>query len=484
MATRKIREIRYSRDLPPIRISWNPEIHMSREDAALLAEGLYKITSDRNGASFFYPNEDRSETLCRFEWHLASGRDKFKYRIGIAIKIGKKPPFAVEGYITSSKNIKSPESPFEEIPASLIEKVQRDFIETINAAISMHLPSSQQTYHFVFHIEVPYGQGFSHDFTSPSGELLFKQTKIIGDQNKRVSAVIASVTASGQDEAQTVALSKVTLACAVLTLGEGQRYDVTSLRWSKRQTPPQCFANKIDIKDEVLYPHRKKYPQAEKMDELVLQRFKWTWEAISILREENLNTFTPALFAYYGATVRHKDTATLSVIGYSAALSALAGEYKERCQGILVCGECGPLNWKHDLLGETAAITRLVAMACGISDENKKREIKKIIQGVYRDQRSAFVHGAKFSHEEYSQGSGLPSALPTKDKAVQDLFVYEEELRSISLLTRRTLLGWLEEKSSKELPLELFDINPDKILIRSRFLMFSKTLKNICTIIS
>jgi len=354
--------------------------------------------------------------------------------------------------------------PAPPIEPSVVAEVQREVIATLLEAEKRQQPGAASKHHVVFHIDVPYTHGFERDLVLPGGEISLRKTRIIRDRNRRISAVVASVSATGRESAKARALSSVTALCALLTLSEGHRYERSSLHWS-RFRPPLQFLAAPDLEDDRLYPLRLKWPDLE-ASVPVAEKIDWLWAAYKKLDAKEAAAFSPALFAHYGATTNKSDGATLSVIGYTAALSALALPFKQKCAGSLTCSVCGELSWRHDSAGEVAAILSLITKVCKVEKPEILKEIEATLKRVYGTQRSAFVHGAQFRHEEFGQGIGLPAALPTSDDVVQRVFRYSEDLASLGRLTRRVLLEWLGMASGAKLPHALFGIEPDRFLVK------------------
>jgi hypothetical protein len=207
------------------------------------------------------------------------------------------------------------------------------------------------------------------------------------------------------------------------------------------------------VKEDRLYPLRRKWPHLEQVDDRVSDRFSWVWSAFHDLTPEDAETLSGPLFAYYGATIGH---ATLSAVGYMAALSALASGSRLQCKGNLTCSQCGSISLKHNIKGEVPTIVDFLR---DLLDTSELNEVGAMLRRAYDSQRSSFVHGARHRHQEYGQGPQIPTGLPT-DKAViqQERLVYSEDLQSLAMLTRSALLHFLARLAGPELDRHLFAI--------------------------
>jgi hypothetical protein len=437
----------------PSRAAWKVPIIIPRTEVALLCERLHSIVMDRKGASFYYPNEARTQTLCRYEWHRRIGSDQFALRIGVDFFVGPTDIAEIEIYATTSDVIQDLADPAEALNDQLRGIAYRDAAETVNRALQG--PEKVKSWLFVFHIETPYGLGFSRRSVFGEADLTILPTRILKDF-KRISAAIVSVEAATNVSARDAASATLTTACALLTLSEGQRYEIARLdpNWSRPTI--QIVKSLEGINEARLYPLRLKWPNLEKVDDLMLDRFSWVWSAFQSLTPEAAETFAAPLFAYYGATIRNSDLATLSAVGYMAALSALATGNRTRCDGDVTCSLCGSLSMKHDSKGEVPAIVDFLRDLLGISEPKK---IQAMLRRTYGSQRSSFVHGARHRHREYGQGPRIPTGLPSEKAVVQqESLVYGEDLQSLAVLTRSALLHSLANLAGRELDRHLFDV--------------------------
>lgn len=464
---RSLPELKYSPEHLPPRVIWNMSVNIPRNEVGSLCEQLHSLVTGRGGACFYYPDLENNRTRCRYEWHRSWNRRKFALRVGVVVDVGADDVTEIEGYATTKEIAETLTGPAPTLRPTLVASIQRELISTLEKAEKLKAPEKQTDYFVVFHIETPPHHGFLDSVSSVDGTFRFVRTRIIKDRNRRISAVIVKERAGSKELAKAAAFADLLVACALLTLGESQRYEHTTLSWPRFRPRLMTVPSPDAVSEDRLYERRKRWPQLETTDNAVITRFNELWAAYEALSAPDRDLFRSALFAYYAATQRHRDSSTLNVIAFSAALSALAAELRVQCSGSLACNICGPIPLKHDLVGEAAAIMRLIAETCGITSNQQLAEVRALIQRVYRKQRSAFVHGAQFRHEEYGQGLQLPTHLPTNDAPVQDLLEYEQDLQSIGRLARRTLLQWLEKRGGLVVGFERYGINPERIAAKS-----------------
>lgn len=457
---------RYTMYQIPPRVTWNVPVQITREAAAELCEQLHHTVSELGGAAFYYPEVDQNKTTCRYEFHHSLIKRGAEVRLGLILSLGSTEVTEIEAYATTPDHIESL-SGVPEFDSVLLGEIQDAANSLLSNAWARCVPGGETPRHSVFHLEMPYGEGVENPVSIGNGHITVFPTRIIKDSNKRLSAVVISVPAASNEAAKIGSLRDLGLFCALATLTTGQHYAQAYPQASKRHKILQHLDNPALVDLDSIYPYRKTWPQLEPVDPAVGQRMGWIWDTFGTLASEDRKAFLPALFAYYAGCQRHRDFSTLSIVAYAAALSSLAMPNKRVCHGSLCCSQCGELKIQHNLVGEVAAITTTIKDALGL-DDGQEIETRKLIDRVYRKQRSAYVHGAELRHEEYHQGGGLMAILPSADNPVQDLAYYQRDLMSIARIARRTLLNWLANRASRTLDKKLFQIDDSNIIVNIR----------------
>lgn len=455
----------YPHGLPP-RTFWKVSGSVPRMQAGAFVEQLYAITSERGGASFFYPDVERDRTRCRYEWHARLGKNKYGLRIGIVVEVGPSDISELEAYVTRSTVFEDMTQAMEPLSDLTIKSAQESVVETLEEALRPQKPQDQKDWIAVYHVEVPFTCGFAEKFQTSDGRLVLLPTRVLKDHNRRVSASLVRVQASAGELARVRAFRDLLIACALFTLASAQKYEATTLHWPRNRKAVRFAPPDGNLDEDRLYPRRKIWPKPEAMSPSVAARCDWIWSAFNRLTAADRQFLLAPLFAYYAAMERRRDFATLSVIAYTAAVSALATQRRAKCDGRLTCSKCGVLQFKHDLTGEVTAIAQTVAEVCKLPHQ-RIQELRDMLQRVYSKQRSAYVHAAHLRHEEYGQGDQLPAAMPTNHASVQEHYQYELDSSSLSSLTRRTLLEWLSARSGAPLDAQLFFIDHNCITMKA-----------------
>ncbi len=465
----KLKELYYNPHLLPPRINWVISAEIARREIPQLCEQLHAIVSERQGATFYYPNVDTQTTTCRYEWHHEWEGQRFALRIGIMFAIGEHDIKQIDAYITTSEAVADPTIAPPALPQRLIEHLQKETVDTLIEAARRSQPEARKDRHIVFHIEMPYMMGVAHSVITHDGRIHLFPTTIIKDGNKRVSAVSITVNAASNESGKAEALRNLGLLCALLTLANGQFYQSITLNWSRNRPPIMFFESLENVDIQRLYPYRKSPPKPEKFDERVVERLKWIWYQFHKMTDSDKDTLIPALFAYYAGRDAFGKQSTLAIVAHMAALSSLAQSRTQKCLGEITCSICGNLtNFQHNIVGDRAAVTSQVIDSLQLqSKPTEKEQLEGLIERVYGKQRSAFVHGAELRHEEYHQGVGLPAAFPTAEKPVRDLYFYQSDLISLENVTRRTLLEWIAQKTNTPVDYKLLGLEGLKISFKT-----------------
>lgn len=359
-----------------------------------------------------------------------------------------------EVYFTTRKILENPSVESPKISKILLNKLQAEVNVVINEVFRRCDINNHQELFIFFNLEMPYKMGVKKFKQTKDNTIKIYPTRIVKEKNKRISPIAIKVKSSCYNSGKYKANNTFSIFCALMTLANGQLYNKAILSRSKNKKLE--FTKNIDeIDEERLYPQRTNFPTLEKLDNMIWDRTDSIWLAYCNLTKEEKKYYKLALFAYNTACETSKNQQTLSIIPYISALGSLANSYQKRCSGDICCSNCGSLNFKHNIVGDKAAISLLIIEILQIK-EDKQNDLKKMINRIYDKQRSAYVHNAKLRHTEYNKGFGTPSAFPTKTKLVKDLFVYQNDLSSLKHLTRQVLLKWLSKKSKINFDDDLF----------------------------
>ena len=443
----------------PPRQSWKISCSLQRQEAGTLLERLHFLVAEKQGVSFYYPEPNGHRNTCRFEWNRKHKGDRFGLRVGLSITVEQEIVGDVELYVSTRELA---EDDFGNAPAfssKLIASINKEVIGLLNKAARIDTTETKQEWRCGFLIEIPYQFGFEADKEAANGRFRFLRTRRYQSDHKQVTVLIVKATSENKPMAKAAASRYAMIALALLTLSEKRRFELSSLL----KKGVEAFPNTKNINEDSFYPKRRFWFYEEATGEGVTERFELLWNAFEVMSTYDQECYTRALLAYYGATNKDSNNSTLSVIGHMAALASLAKYLKIKCTGKITCSKCGKLSWPHDAISEKAAMAKLIIETCNIEDKAQCAEINKLVKRVHSEQRSAFVHAATLRHEEYSQGLGVPPASPTNSSATQDVFTYQNDLLSISMLTCRTLIEWLFRKAGINIDHKMMNITTELV---------------------
>ncbi len=461
-------EIYYNPYQLPPRTFWRVDVGLTRSDAGKLCEGLHAVISDLTGASFYYPDVRAERTICRFEWQIAWGKKKFGIRLGIIFSISREDLKTLEVYAThgdeSDRYGTAPEFSKEEISI-----FNNKIIKVIKEALKRSTPESKKPYHTIFYIELPPLCRIADPLELPEFGIIVFPTVILGKENKRVSAIAITVNESSPKAAKAVALQKIATVCALLTVASGGIYKSYNPEWPKNRKPIE-FLNSIEplATLESLYPYRRWQPCLDVVDEKFSGRLKTILTLYFTLPESKRTDFIDPIFAYYAGKELSNSQPTLSVVALLAALNSFVNV--ENCTGDVNCSICGVIKsengmlFRHHLTGDRVALVNFLCEIFGLDKSSEiYHELNCLLTRLYREQRSAFVHGATLRHGEYHRDYSLPAALPTSEAPYSDLLLYSRDLKSLEPSVRRTLLTLLSKESGIPLDENLFGLGKLKI---------------------
>lgn len=454
--------------LPP-RTVWTFAVNIPRNSVGPFCEHLHLLIEEKKGASIFAPDAENERNFCRFEWNRKWNGDQFGIRIGVSFAVSKDPLSEIQGYVTTKDLVSATEGTPVTLDAGLATLIRDEIFEVIHSALHWeNVENSKKEWCVVFHISVPHTLGFSQNVEAASGRFRFLKTRIVPKELKRVSAVVVRCSAGFSVLAKQKASSEVMIILALLTLLERSKYELVPQKWPRSRGFNNVFPAARKYNEDRLYPSRRYSEELEVIDQSVIQRFDESWAAYEALQGADRKIFTRSLLAYYAAFSLNSNFSTISLVGYISALAALSKALQKKCKGEITCSLHGPLSFQHDEISETKAIIETIINVCSIEDEAQRRLIKKLIQRTHAEQRSAFVHGAQIRHAEFSQGGELPPAIPVSNAVTSEFFAAREDLVSISEVTRRTLIEWLEINSGRQVDRDKMRISTELLIYRPR----------------
>lgn len=451
------------------RTFWVLELNLSRMFVPSFCQQLHSIVQEKNGACFYYPDLITKKTNIRFEWNVPYKDKKFGLKLGMNFSIDDKKLKTIEVFVSYGIQLKE----FGQLPSFTnreIESYNKIFIDVIEKALYMTTPESKKNFHILFHIEIPPTKRISKPIKIDGSNIIIFPTVINKKDNKRTSAIVITVNESSLQIAKAVALRKIAIFCALLTISSGKFYNTINLDWPKNRKPIVTIDNIKPIpNNESLYPFRRWIECNDKIDYNIEKCSKRIIEIYNKLSDTEKGKLLNPIFAYYvGKEILFKQP-TLATVSFIAALSPFIDI--KTCKGLVNCDKCGTLNiangsnFHHYLIGDKASLLKSLYKILKIKKGDKQYEgLNILINNIYNKHRSAFVHGSAFRHGEFHEKYDLPISLPTAKLPFSELLIYKQDLLSFEPIVRRALLELLAKKANVSLDYETFNL--DEFYIR------------------
>lgn len=408
--------------LPPSQ-DWDGELSVRRIDTASFIEHLYFITMEKNGFSYFYPNNKDEINLCRFEWHYGLEENLYFYRVGILFKVKKAKIFDIKYYIRLHDELKDIENNIHsfEIDSDVYESMMNFIQDNINKAVERLLKKREDIYNVLYYIRL----------IEPVKEVTFFNNKNIivlpsyNVKDEFISAVIIPTKGFSYLDSKRFSDEKVNLFLAFLTFQN--RY----IKLSENQDLPRLLTStKLNKTEQLLKKIKSFYPEGKEisfnsipsMESKKTDIVNWLYSAFDkIENSKSKRKIVNIIFSYYSGIENMLNNRTLSLVAFIACMSSIAK---------LLEPEFSKEN------GDRKAIVFLIAkMLKYESKTDSYLLLDKWSKKVYNDHRSSYVHGANHAFEAYSQNmdgnsfAGLPRAIPAQDKPVGKQYEYENDFK-------------------------------------------------------
>lgn len=453
--------------LPP-RTFWDIDSNLPRLDIAKLCRGLDSIINEKHGVCFYYPDMKASKTDCRYEWQIPYKGKKFGLRLCMRFSVGNNDLKSIEAsvaYGDQSDKLGQPPS----FTQKEIEIFHQVFLSVMKDALFRSTPEAKKYYHVAFYVEIPPFKRVAEYIKLKEFGVTIFPTVILKTDNKRVCFVAVSVRESSMRIAKAVALRKVTILCALLTLAKDSFFKTIHIDWPENRKPIETIDSLDPLpENKSLYPYRRWFECNDEIDFDFKNCIEHITEIYHSLSDPEQTELLDPLFAYYaGKEIQHKQP-TLAMISFIAALSAF---YRtKQCTAKVKCEKCGLLRFsdgsefRHYLTGDRESLLNLLCESLRINKgSNEYSELDALLRRVYSKHRSAFVHGSVFRHGEYYKNYNLPKAMPTEESPYSGLLIYQQDLISFERIVRRTLLELLAKKSAISLKYKILKLDELKI---------------------
>ncbi|MFC1713303.1 hypothetical protein ACFL6S_06540 [Candidatus Poribacteria bacterium] len=413
--------------------SVNLEVDISRSEIPLICWAFDMAMSERLGASFYYPRLPEGSTRCRYEWFLRYQKEPHGIRISTFFDVGdedlRELPFLISWGPKFLSNIGTL---FDKVAQKRIVKEVESVWKDVNIVVREE-PSA--IWSFLSHIDLPPGRSIADTVTS---ELITVYSAMKHKREEIVlSAVAAHLPAHSRFQAVDTGLSVLDKFIALLSLLAGTSIERTRVRWPKAFKYRNTFEGR-NIPKGRLYSMTSCAPAPESYQDLT----EMVRIAVNLMEQASVmddRSLWDSINAYAAGQEVMKRQPTLSSVAFIASLAAFSKGTK--CKGDVTCSRCGVLkNFRHDLIGERAAIVQTVKETLPIELSDKEAEsLDDLIKAVHSKQRSAFVHDAILRHAELDK-QYLRLGRPGEARIIPSELEYMEDLYSIWEIARKTLL--------------------------------------------
>lgn len=459
--------ISYSLAEVPARIHWTVKLDLPPEKLGTLCLGLRNMTEEHRGGCFYYPDEKKAQTHCRYEWQIPWNGKKYGIRLGIqfivtSAAIGDLELYAAYG--DEHPNVgKVPTFSTQEISI-----FQEKTVLVLKEALDRQNENRTTEYNCVYYLELPPFRTIESPLRLDAFGATIIPTVILGKDNKRISAVVITISAPFEGEAKSSAMRRCMILASLLTLAEGNSFNLHAPEWPRNRKPRE-LVNCIDPlpSAEDIYPYRRWRTCADRPDQNFASRAQTIVALYSSLDTADIVEVTDPIFAYMAAKEIQGKQPTLATVAYMAALSSLSAP--RICSGDVSCSICGALRqqggaaFRHNVLGDRQALIDAIAQLFNIGPGSEEHsDLTNLASRVYGKHRSAYVHGATLRHGEYNKEGSALTAEPTNERLFSELHLYSTELLTLERITRKALLLSLGNRSKLQLDQELFNLTTVK----------------------
>jgi hypothetical protein len=439
---------------------WDVEVNIPRQEIGRVCQALHLYTSKMLGASFYYPDPIARTTTCRYEWFAGSARQRFFYKLGLMFAVNDEPLRKIRAYVGYGDRHPA----YGTIPPEDRETTSHlNSVLEVLKSIDGRGPKSQAR-HWISYIQAPHGFYVGKHMKIEALRAMVLPTVLVGKENVGVSPIIFTTDEDSGEEGDD-SIDRSLEVSVLLTVATGSLFKPYFLQWQKRQKPKQVVAT-IDPVPELasLFPPKRWRAWFGSADDSFAPRLEGIVKMFDGLSEELRTPVRNAMFAYRSGLEMLSAQPTLASVAFVAALGFLAK--RKQCAARIECEACGPLDFRHDLVGERQSLFNALADLLALKAEAPDfKELNTLLTRVYQEQRSAYVHGARLRHRELTSRS-FKNAQPTATAPFAEEYLRELDLRSVEQLTRRAILAFIARESHFELDDELFLLRPFRVMVK------------------
>lgn len=423
--------------LPP-RHELDIKFSIEKKDINSFIENLYLITMEENGFCYFYPNIEKFDNLCRFEWHYDFRGKLYFLRIGLFFRINNSRLKDIccsiqqhEKYIDPKKEIVDcniTEKELAEIESFIYSKIEK--------AKKRIISKRDKVFNNIYYIKT----------NRPIKDLTYLNTKNIllmptySLNSELITSIILPINAFSFFDSNRFGKEKIHLFCAFYSLAVG------SIKLESENKLPSISPISIDNKEKYLKNIGSFYPDCQTelfglkyLESGDFNMLDWLYKAFNKIDSNNIKKVTNIIFAYYAGQEATKNNKTLALVSYVSCMSSISKIFES---------EYSKEN------GDRKTIVYYLSHKLNIeSDSIEYKDLDKWSKKIYNDHRSSYVHGSSHKFEEYSQNldgnnfAGLPNAIPSQDRVVSKQYEYNNDFNIVLEVVKFMIIRCFQDLS-------------------------------------
>ncbi len=441
----------------PTGLTWQVDIGPLRVSTEEFFENLFFSVEKNGGNGFFYPKDDEDRTICRYEWHLPWRNRAAQIRLGIVFHVrrGETPHHGL-AYFGTNEGYRKRGAPNN--PSRISKKKFYGFKEFIKGEVLLANKARperpQGDWKFIFFAKSG-GKFWEKPFLALNRKVLVLPP--VSEDGLIKNAVVINASGITQGHAHRKAMKTYQRILALLTLTTGTVWEASS-----HPDNYNLLEGNLSVRSDLsnkLFPNGKPVQGlGSPVPRLLLAVVRYGLTALDD-EQDFTRTYLSSLFAFYGGMVARAKTPSLANVGLIAALGLLASPKQERCGGKLTCSSCGHLDFRHNLVGDRAAISEMLSdvMSEVFGEEfERTQSFEKWVKEIYNTHRSNYVHSAAHQFSEFSQvfsSKGpsttlVPTAVPSNGKLTRKENGHRAITSKLPLIAQIVLIRFLMKTAS------------------------------------
>ena len=414
---------------------------------------LFVVRDKLQGGMLVYPNIPEEINLFKYIWQIPMYGLDYAIKLGITFEVDKESINDLSGFVTfgDASEKKGEEPKFSEKEIIIF---QNEVLKVIEEALEL-IEKEEEWFHFVYYVEVPVMFPIDNHLELPDLGIVIYPTVMMKKDNRRVSAVIISISEKTLLKAKEKAIKKVSEICMSLTLMFDQYCQIINLEWSENQKPIEYFKSiEKPPKLNQIYPRGKwKSNIGQTLPDFEVSIRK-IFAMYNSLNRDDKYLFEKAITSHYFGIDLFDKRPTLAIVSFIAALNSFTKAIE--CEKKLSCTKCDRKNIPHYLKSEQSALLELISESFELRNgDNKLKKLKKLMKKLYGDHRSAYVHDAVTKFRKSM--NGIPEVMPTMNTPYSKTHIHSIDLKKLRRLTRQVIIIQLSKHSNISINRKMFD---------------------------